>query len=177
MMFQNCSFTIKRTQSLVFSCECSKIFLDSFFTEHLEMIASKNHKFEKICMKFFLKKSYRSVLNSYALTRFCLSEVFFLPFHIQHCESNVKNVSTEVPYLYDSRPAKFPTQNHIQVNKTKHEFNTTQDKCTVKKVCDSMYLKVVTATFLLVCFISLKGSTCEARKSVFLFYFESSFRS
>ena len=30
-------------------------------------------------------------------------------------------------------------------------------------------LKVVSATFLLVCFLSLKDSTCETRKNVFYF--------
>ena len=38
-------------------------------------------------------------------------------------------------------------------------------------------LKVVSATFLLVCFVRLKKSTCETRKNDFLFHFESSFRS
>ena len=31
------------------------------------------------------------------------------------------------------------------------------------------YLKVVSATFLLVCFLRLKESTCETRKNVFYF--------
>ena len=38
-------------------------------------------------------------------------------------------------------------------------------------------LKVVFATFLLVCFVCLNESTRETRKNVFLFHFESSFRS
>ena len=38
-------------------------------------------------------------------------------------------------------------------------------------------LKVVSATFSLVCFLSLKESTWETRKNVFLFHFKSSFRS
>ena len=38
-------------------------------------------------------------------------------------------------------------------------------------------LKVVSATFLLVCFLSLKKSTCETRKNIFLFHFKSSFHS
>ena len=37
-------------------------------------------------------------------------------------------------------------------------------------------VKVVSATFLLVCFAYLKESTCEARKNV-LFHVENSFRS
>ena len=40
-----------------------------------------------------------------------------------------------------------------------------------------MHLNAVSATFLLVCFVWLKESTCEARKNVFLFHVESSFRS
>ena len=40
-----------------------------------------------------------------------------------------------------------------------------------------MSLKVVSATFLLVYFLSLKVSTFETRKNVFLFRFKSSFRS
>ena len=40
----------------------------------------------------------------------------------------------------------------------------------------SKQLKVAFAKFLLVCFVSLKESTCETRKS-FLFHIESSFRS
>ena len=31
------------------------------------------------------------------------------------------------------------------------------------------YLKVVPATFVLVCFLSLKGSTCQTRKNAFYF--------
>ena len=38
-------------------------------------------------------------------------------------------------------------------------------------------LKVVSAAFLLVCFLSRKESTCETRKNVFYFTFKSSFRS
>ena len=38
-------------------------------------------------------------------------------------------------------------------------------------------LKVVSATFLLVCFVCLKESTLKTRKNVFLFHFESSFHS
>ena len=38
-------------------------------------------------------------------------------------------------------------------------------------------LKVVSATFLLVCFLCLKESTRETRKNVFYFHFESSFHS
>ena len=38
-------------------------------------------------------------------------------------------------------------------------------------------LKVVSATFLLVCFLSLNKSICQTRKNVFLFHFKSSFRS
>ena len=37
---------------------------------------------------------------------------------------------------------------------------------TLKK---SLFLKVVSATFLLVCFVCLKESTCETRKNVFYF--------
>ena len=37
-------------------------------------------------------------------------------------------------------------------------------------------LKVVSATFLLACFVCLKVSTCETREKN-LFHFESSFRS
>ena len=37
-------------------------------------------------------------------------------------------------------------------------------------------LKVASSTFLLVCFLSLKETTYEARKNIF-FHFESSFRS
>ena len=32
-----------------------------------------------------------------------------------------------------------------------------------------MFLKVVSATFLLVCFVSLKEGTCETKKNVFYF--------
>ena len=35
---------------------------------------------------------------------------------------------------------------------------------------------IVTATFLLSCFVFLKGSTCETRKNVFLFHLNSLFR-
>ena len=38
-------------------------------------------------------------------------------------------------------------------------------------------LKVVCATFLLVCFVSVTESTCETRKKKFSFHFKSSFRS
>ena len=38
-------------------------------------------------------------------------------------------------------------------------------------------LKVVSATFLLVCFVSLKETTCETRINVFLFHFKNSFCS
>ena len=38
-------------------------------------------------------------------------------------------------------------------------------------------LKVVSATFLLVCSVCLKENTCETRKNVFLFHFEGTFRS
>ena len=34
---------------------------------------------------------------------------------------------------------------------------------------DHVYLKVVSATLLLVCFLCLKESTCEAKKNVFYF--------
>ena len=37
------------------------------------------------------------------------------------------------------------------------------------KVALYAYLKVVSATFLLVCFLSLKESTCETKKNVFYF--------
>ena len=43
-------------------------------------------------------------------------------------------------------------------------------------ICMTVHLKVVSATFLLVCFVSLKESTCETRKC-FLFHFKSSFHS
>ena len=36
-------------------------------------------------------------------------------------------------------------------------------------VFKSLYLKVVSTTFLLVCFVCLKESTCETRKNVFYF--------
>ena len=42
---------------------------------------------------------------------------------------------------------------------------------------NSEKIKVVSTTFLLVCFLSLKESTCEIRTNVFLFNFKSSFRS
>ena len=45
------------------------------------------------------------------------------------------------------------------------------------KLGRAVTLKVVSATFLLVCFLSLNESTCQARKNVFLFHFKSSFRS
>ena len=38
-------------------------------------------------------------------------------------------------------------------------------------------LKVVSTTFLLVCFVSLKESTSDARKNVFLLHLERSFHS
>ena len=38
-------------------------------------------------------------------------------------------------------------------------------------------LKVVSATFWLVCFLSINNSTCQIRKNVFLFHFKSSFCS
>ena len=38
-------------------------------------------------------------------------------------------------------------------------------------------LKVVSATFLLVCFLSLNKNTFQTRKNLFLFYFKNSFRS
>ena len=41
----------------------------------------------------------------------------------------------------------------------------------------SSSLKVVSATFLLVCFFRPKESTCETWNNVFLFHFKSSFRS
>ena len=41
----------------------------------------------------------------------------------------------------------------------------------------TVMLKVVSATFLLVCFLSLNESTCQTGKDVFLFHFKSSFRS
>ena len=37
------------------------------------------------------------------------------------------------------------------------------------KLCNTSTLKVVSATFLLVCFVSLKGTICETRKNVFYF--------
>ena len=40
-----------------------------------------------------------------------------------------------------------------------------------------VFLKVVSATFLQVCFLRLKESTYETRKNVFLFHLKSSFRS
>ena len=40
-----------------------------------------------------------------------------------------------------------------------------------------MALKVVSAIFLLVCFLSQKEGTCETRKKVFKFHFKSSFCS
>ena len=45
------------------------------------------------------------------------------------------------------------------------------------QVCMQIVLQVVSVTFLLVCVVSPKESTCETRKNVFLFLFESSFRS
>ena len=42
---------------------------------------------------------------------------------------------------------------------------------------NSSSLKVVSATFLLVCFLSLNESTYQTRKNVFLIRFKSSFRS
>ena len=42
---------------------------------------------------------------------------------------------------------------------------------------DEMDLKVVSTTFLLVGFLSLKESTYETKKNVFLFHFKSSFHS
>ena len=36
-------------------------------------------------------------------------------------------------------------------------------------------LKVVSTTFLLICFVSLKGSTCETRKNVFFFTLKTLF--
>ena len=41
----------------------------------------------------------------------------------------------------------------------------------------SVSLKVVSATFMLVCFLSLNKSIFQIRKNVFLFHFKSSFRS
>ena len=40
-----------------------------------------------------------------------------------------------------------------------------------------LFLKVVSTTFLLVCFLSQKESTCETRKNVSLFHFKSSFHT
>ena len=42
---------------------------------------------------------------------------------------------------------------------------------------DYAILNVVSTTFLLVFFLSLKESTSETRKNLFLFHFKSSFRS
>ena len=44
-------------------------------------------------------------------------------------------------------------------------------------LCESVFLKVVSATFLLVCFLSLNENTCQTRKKNFLFHLKSLFRS
>ena len=49
--------------------------------------------------------------------------------------------------------------------------------CLVNSQPASLFLKVVPATFLLVCFVCLKDSPFETRKFLFLFHFESSVRS
>ena len=43
------------------------------------------------------------------------------------------------------------------------------DTSSFAKKTDLVNLKVVSATFLLVCSVSLKASTCETRKNVFYF--------
>ena len=43
------------------------------------------------------------------------------------------------------------------------------------KKTDLANLKAVSATFLLVCFVSLKDSTCETRKNVFYFTLKALF--
>ena len=40
-----------------------------------------------------------------------------------------------------------------------------------------MNLKIVSATFLLVCFLSRNKSICQSRKNIFLLHFKTSFRS
>ena len=49
-------------------------------------------------------------------------------------------------------------------NRNKQEIKTT-----TTPVIKGYVLKVVSATFLLVCFLCLKESTCETRKNVFCF--------
>ena len=64
-----------------------------------------------------------------------------------------------------TKPMHFATDNidyHINTAKEKKELEQRQQQY---KEC----FKVVSATFLLVCFVYLKDSTCETRKSVFYF--------
>ena len=49
------------------------------------------------------------------------------------------------------------------------------DTSSFAKKTDLANLKVVSATFLLVCFVSLKESTCETRKNVFYFSLKALF--
>ena len=57
----------------------------------------------------------------------------------------------------------------IGLFKIKNDLSVTMMNDIFQPRAVSYNLKVVSATFLLVCFLRLKGSTCETRKNVFYF--------
>ena len=75
-------------------------------------------------------------------------------------ESNVKQVISKLKYM--------KYEKYLYVIKTFLLIFS-------QYVTTTMCLKVVSATFLLVCFVCLKESTCEARKNVFYFTLKALF--
>ena len=57
---------------------------------------------------------------------------------------------------------------HNHSNASRNKGNPSSFGSAIQKL-SSDYLKVVSTTFLLVCFVCLKESTCETRKNVFYF--------
>ena len=65
---------------------------------------------------------------------------------------------------------------HLQLRANGIEIKGEGIILNIRRGIPSKSLKVVAATFLLVCFLSLKEITCEIKKNV-LFHFKSFFRS
>ena len=93
------------------------------------------------------------------LPTLCVSECFFVFFHSLDLHMSPLKIKTKILSLCHC----WRLSNLHRI----HHLNTTPFVRLIY-LTDRSYLKVVSATFSLVCFLSRKESTCETRKSVFI---------
>ena len=121
---------------------------------------------------------------------FRILKTIIILFSLYICTNNVsnQNVKVQEETLVDSSSDAVKTTLRLYAISRRHSlflkfFNNFYPFLCHFVTCIREYygwlcrLKVVSTTFLLVCFVILKDSTCETRKNVFLFHFKSSFRS